>query len=221
MTFLSGVPLTFGNYFVSAGGGPGFIFPMAGLGIMVFASFLVWKAENDARLKAEALVYHPLIDIKQSSLFLDPPEYEVWKAKIIPTKSVKNMQVCVDFVADSGGVGPNSKRPKRRLVLRGNADFVLGAEVPIDLMEQHHNSSGMPFWSWATTGESLVFTCHSCQLVFISAQEPPDYLDFIVDFHYEEKLSRDGKTPPRYEKTPSLIGERRFLYAREWKNDGK
>jgi hypothetical protein len=103
MTFLLGVPLTFGNYFVSAGGVPGLIFPMAGVGMMVFASFLVWKAENDARRKAEALVYHPFIDIGQSSLCFDPLQHEGWRAKIKPTKSVTHVQVCLDCSAYVGG----------------------------------------------------------------------------------------------------------------------
>lgn len=81
MTFLSGLPLMFGGYFVS-GNEVRFILPMAGIACMVVASFLVWKAENDARLKAEALVYHPIIDIRQSYLFLDPPKRKVWKAKL-------------------------------------------------------------------------------------------------------------------------------------------
>src|ERR1700724_1109008 len=74
VTFLSGVPLMFGSYFVP-GGSAGFILPLAGICCMVFASFLVWKAENDARLKAEALVYHPFIDIERSYIFPDPPKY--------------------------------------------------------------------------------------------------------------------------------------------------
>jgi len=213
-----GVPLTVFSYFV-AGDIAKFILFLTGVGCAVFSSYWVWAVEHEARLKAEALVYHPFIDIEQSFIFSDPPKYEAWKAKIIPKKSVNNVQVCLEFSADSGGVGYNFRRPKRRLVLMENVNFVLGAEVQIDLIELN-NSSDTPFWQWATNmhaGEPLVFTCHRCRLVFIAAQEPPDYLDFIVDFHYEEKLSRDGKTPPRYEKTPSLIGEHRFLYAREWK----
>jgi len=200
MTFLSGLPLMFGGYFVS-GNEVRFILPMAGIACMVVASFLVWKAENDARLKAEALVYHPIIDIRQSYLFLDPPKRKVWKAKIIPTKSVNNVQVCLDFSANSGGVGYNFWRDKRRLVLKENANFVLGAENIIDLIELD-----IPFWRWATNGgEPLVFTFHNCQLVFIAAQEPTDYFDFIVDFH---------------DKVPSLISEHMFLYAQDWKTRG-
>jgi hypothetical protein len=103
-----------------------------------------------------------------------------------------------------------------------NVNFVLGAEVlPIDLIELD-NSGDMPFWRWSTTGEPLVFTFHNCQMVFIIGQEPHDYFDFIVDFHYKEisPLSHDGGTPARYEKVPSLISEHMFLYAQDWKNDG-
>ena len=191
--------------------------------ILIPGGFLLLGAAMRYWRKSTTLAWrncHHLIDIGQSSLFLDPPEYEIWKAKIIFKKSINNVQVRLDFSANSGGVGYNFWRGKRGLVLGENLSFVLGAERIIDLIERD-NRGDVPFWRWAT-GEPLVFTCHSCQLVFLAAQEPPDYLDFIVDFHYEENLSHDGKTPSRYEKTPSLIGEGRFLYAREWKkNDRK
>jgi hypothetical protein len=215
-----GVPLMISGYFVARDAAQVILF-FTGIVCLIFSSFWVWNREHEARRKAEALVSHNLIDIKQSSLFLDP-RYEVWKAKLISKKSANNVQVCVDFVADSGGAGPNIKRSKRRLVLRENVNFVLGAEVPIELIARNNSRD---IWRWVTNSadeRELVFVCHRCQLVFIAAQEPTDYFNFIVDFHYEEKpLSRDGETPRRYEKTPSLIGEHRFLYAREWESDGK
>lgn len=222
MTFLSGLPLLFGDYFVS-GDAIRVILPIAGIVCMVTASFLVWKAENEARLKAEALVYHPFIDIGQSFLCFDPPQHEAWRAKIKPTKTV-NAQVCLDCSAYVGGIGDNFWGAKQRLVLKRDVNFVKGAEVSIDLIRLD-NSSPTRFWRWATANGDewllMSITCYRCQLVFIDKQGLAlDYFDFFVSFHYEEKPPpvRDGKTPTRYEKMPSLIGENQFLYAREWKN---
>jgi hypothetical protein len=212
----------------------------AGIGVacavtlVVSGAFVAWRYFNPLTIpstsheaqaitqrKAEAIVFHPFIDIEQSFLYSEPPTYEAWKAKIISTKTVSSVQVCLDLSSHSGGAGYNFWNPKRRLILRENVNFIPGAEVVIDLMEID-NSRDTPSWHWVTNmheREPVSFTCHRCQLVFIAAQEPPDYFNFIVDFHYEEKLpqSRDGKTSTRYEKAPSLIGEHRFLYAREWK----
>jgi hypothetical protein len=222
MTFLCGLHLMFGDYFVS-GEAVRFILPIAGIACMVAASFLVWKAENDARCTAEAMVYHPLIDIKQSCLCLEQLKREVWSAKIIPSKKVSDVQICFNLSHYSGGVGYNFWTPKRGLILMENVNFTPGVEISVDLMRRD-NGTPNPFWRWATkhNGEPVLFTWYRCQLMFLAEHESPDYFDFIVDFHYEEipPLVRDGKTPTIYENKPSLIGEHRFLYAREWKNDG-
>jgi uncharacterized Tic20 family protein len=39
------------------------------LHVCLVSPFFVWKKERQSRLKAEAFVYHPPIDIKQSYLF--------------------------------------------------------------------------------------------------------------------------------------------------------
>jgi hypothetical protein len=85
--------------------------------------------------KTKAIVYHQFIDIGRSFLFSEPPNYEAWKAKIISTKSISNVQVCLDLSSHSGGVGRNFWEPKRRLSLMENVNFVSGAELPIDLMK--------------------------------------------------------------------------------------
>jgi len=97
-----GVPLTVFSYFV-AGDIAKFILFLTGVGCAVFSSYWVWAVQHEARLKAEALVYHPFIDIEQSFIFSDPPKYEAWKATIIPTKKVTRVQVCLDSSAYLGG----------------------------------------------------------------------------------------------------------------------
>ena len=106
----------------------------------------MWAVEREARQKAEAIVFHPFIDIGQSFLFLES-EHEVWKASIIPVKSVANVLVCLDVSAHSGGIY-DFWHTKRRLVLRRD-DFVMGAAVSISLMELDNGSKGR-FWRWAT-----------------------------------------------------------------------
>jgi hypothetical protein len=109
------------------------------------------------------------------------------------------------------------------LILKRDVNFVARAAISIDLIELD-NSSPTRFWRWTTDGSErplMLITCHRCQLVFIDKQDTVlDYFDFFVSLHYEENPPpvRDGKTPTRYEKMPSLIGENQFLYAREWKN---
>jgi hypothetical protein len=182
-----GVPLTIGGYFVTGAAAQIILF-MTGVSCAVFSSYWVWRVENEARHKAEALVYHPLIDIERSCLFLDPTG---WKAKIIPRKKVTSVQVCLDTSAYSGGVGYNFWNPKGRSILIRDINFVVGAAVSIDLMELD-SSSPTRFWRWATDTDGgerplVLLTCHRCQLVLIAEQEAPDFFDFIVTFHYEER----------------------------------
>lgn len=188
---------------------------------LLCAPYWIWKEEREARLKAEDLVYHQFIDIEHSFLFLDPPDYESWKAKIIFTMAVPNVQIYLDFSAYPGGHAWDPKKRPDRLVLKRNVNFAKGAAVSIDLMELHDNDS-MRFWRLAGDEKPMLLSCHRCQLVFVNEQgRPLDYFDFFVSFHYEEKPPpiRDGKMPTRYEKAPSLIGENLFLYARNWKSE--
>ena len=200
MTFLMGVPLTFGNYLL-ANDAARFLLPMTGIACMVVASFLVWKAENDARRKAEALVSHPIIE--RADLFFGPPN-EIWAARMIFAKNVCGAEVYLVSSEYSGGVGLARWRPKWRLVMRRDVNFSRGVEVSIDLMGRDNGPAHS--WRWADRGERPLVTptCHRCQLVFVT-EEANDYFDFIVSFH-------DGNTP-------SLIGEHMFLYARDWKTE--
>jgi hypothetical protein len=200
-----GVPLTVASYFV-AGDVAKVILFLTGVGCAVFSSFWVWAVEHEARQKAEAIVFHPFIDIGQSFLFSEQPKYETWKAKITPTKSTDSVQVCLDYSAFSGGIGYNFWNHKGRLILTRGVNFVKDANVSIDLMELDNNSPTR-FWRWKTDADGserplVSLTSHRCQLVFIAEQETLDYFDFLVTFH---------------DATPSLIGEHMFLYARDWK----
>ena len=220
MSILLGVPLTFESYFVP-GSAAKFLLFCCRVGCLVFASFWIWNVERQARFKAEAIVLHPFIDIDHSFLcFESSSGHEVWKANIIPVKSVANVRVCLDVSAHSGGIY-EFWNTTRRLVLRRD-DFVTGAAVSMSLMELDNGSKGR-VWRWATNeGErpSVSLTSHRCQLVFVIDQGPYDYFDFVVTFHYKPPPLRDAKTPIPYEQTPSLMGEHMFLYSRNWKKDG-
>lgn len=226
MGVLLGVPFTIGGYFITGFAAQIILF-MAGISCIVFSSYWVWKVENGARRKAEALIHHTVIDIGRSFLCSDPPGHEAWRAKITPTVTAARLQACLDYSVYSGGIGNNCWGPRERLILERGVNFVAGAAVSIDLMELD-NRSPTRFWRWATDTDGdkrplMSITCHRCQLIFIDEQGLVlDYFDFFVSFHYEEKPPpvRDGKTPTRYEKAPSLTGEHQFLYAREWKNEG-
>ena len=200
-----GVPLTVASFFLSGDAAKIILF-VTGVACAIFSSYWVWNEEHVARLKAEAIVYHPFIDIKHSQIFLDPPRNESWKA-IITFIRETSLQVCLTIETYPGGIGFHDWGDRRRWTLRKLVDVAEGERLSIDLMALD-NSSPTRFWRWAAATadvNTLVCqTCHRCQLVFMPQKGPYDYFDFYVTFH---------------DRTPSLAGEHLFLYAREWRNE--
>ncbi len=200
-----GVPLAVAGYLV-AGDVAKVILVATGVCCAVFSSFWVWDVERRGRIKAEALVDHPLISIEDSFLFCEQPKSEDWKAKITPKQSTDNVTVCLDYSAYHGGVGHNFWNAKKRLIMMRGVNFAKDSEVSIDLMELD-NSNPTRFWRWKTADSDqplIARTLYQCQLVFIAEQEIIDYFDFIISFN---------------DTAPSLTGEHMFSYARKWKTN--
>jgi len=174
--------------------------------LILAAPFRLWNKEHTMLRKAEMLVAHPIIDIEHCYLYCQPPKNESWNAAITLLRASGAMRICLTVQTYLGGMGQHIWSERKRWTLLELANVAHGEQNLIELIELDSTGSA-PFWRWAAavptdTNTAISRTCHRCQLVFMPQQGRYDYFDFYLYFH---------------ERTPSLMGEHLFLYAREWK----
>lgn len=205
-----GVPLTISTYFVTADVAK-VLLGLTGISCFIFSLHWIWKVERDARLNAESKAQKLLMDREnllinreRSFLFLDPPNYETWKAKIIFVVGGRNLRVYLKYSFFSRGLGSGCWNPPTFLPLLQISDFAQGQEITVDLIALDQPRR---FWRWILEGSesTLASGLYRCQLVFIAENEPRDYFNFLICD--DEPRSR------------LIVGENNFSYAQEWKDE--
>jgi hypothetical protein len=194
---------------------------LGALAAAIVAYIITWGASFIVRLfnapviqfheqkdRADKLEAKPakLIDMERSCLFLDPPKYESWKAKMVFACSGGPLRICVEFSAISGGIGPGKWSQPRMLPLQSISGFAKGQEVTVELMFLDH-SQPTRFWRWAIEGadgnDNLVYPAmNRCRLIFMPTNEESDFFNFIVLDSNSAKAT--------------LVGEHLFNYVKDW-----
>jgi hypothetical protein len=148
-----------------------------------------------------------LLDREHSCLFLGPPKYELWKAKIRFVRGGDKLRSRLDYSSFSGGIGPGFWSGQTQLFLREQSTFARGQDITIELVGLD-DSRPKRFWRWKVEhdGQPLVSrNMHRCRLAFIVEDRVVDDFSFIV-------LSRDAD-----ESDLMLVGTNQFLFAQKWR----
>ena len=152
------------------------------------------------------------IDREHSSLFLDPPKRELWKAQIRFARGGDKLKFRLDYSSHSGGPGKGFWSEPRHLLLRQQNTFAKGQDITIDLMALD-DSEPRRFWRWTVEndGQPLVSpTMHHCRLAFVVDDRVADDFNFIV---VKANDNNEGLL---------LLGENHFSFASEWRgHDGR
>jgi hypothetical protein len=166
-----------------------------------------WRGVDEASSREAETEGKHYIDHEQSRLFLDPPKYQLWKARIRFSRSGDRLKIRLDYSSHSGGMGNGFWSAREQLLLRELNSFAKGQDIDVELMALDEREP-VRFWRWAVdrNGRPLVSrTMHHCRLAFVD-NRVVDNFSFIV-------------IPSSDKKMLSLVGEHLFAFASRWRKD--